>query len=541
MFMAALNSSAESKPTEDIGSSNACVQNKEFLFGENEGVYIYRHYGKNWYYREKDLKTNKWNNGESLKVGTNHDAARTKAIQQYLERQSKRARGILHKSITVKELTRRYLEHEQKRIKVTTKRGLTQDSYDGKIHKLSYWSTYIKENGHERRPIEDIPATLGELFASWIDDQPKAGYKNKPRSVSTINAAVGATKAMYYWANERSYIGHDDIPKFKYLDSSATHDVSDERQTLWEKEWEQLQNHLLAKSKDKSLKEIDRAKHEQTYWYFKLAFTTGMRLKEINTLRWNQVLTPIHETELSKKIKRSIYIPQTKTSRKRTITSEVSYIFNALQKLYESRGVDIDRNSETRVFFKLFTNRVDTESWVGDGAMVTRLDKAMKEIGLFQKLEKEMPPRRITPNSSRHYVATYLKVNEGWSWEDIALHLGHSKEETEKRYAKVTSAMITAKQKSKTGLSAIDTYSFNDSDGNRLPEELQKVARTLVAESGMNHPDQFSYEVVDGLLKLVLLLPEEEYKLAKQGIPEEEWSDLLQLQDGTQVLLRNIR
>ena len=85
MFMAALNSSAERKPTENIGSSNACVQNKEFLFGENEGVYIYRHYGKNWYYREKDLKTNKWNNGESLKVGTNHDAARTKAIQQYLE------------------------------------------------------------------------------------------------------------------------------------------------------------------------------------------------------------------------------------------------------------------------------------------------------------------------------------------------------------------------------------------------------------------------------------------------------------------------
>ena len=60
--------SEEKKPSEDEEESNKCVQNKELLFGENEGVYIYRHYGKNWYYREKDLKTNKWNNGESLKV-----------------------------------------------------------------------------------------------------------------------------------------------------------------------------------------------------------------------------------------------------------------------------------------------------------------------------------------------------------------------------------------------------------------------------------------------------------------------------------------
>ena len=540
MFMAALNSSAESKPTEDAGNSNSCVQQKEFLFGENEGVYIYRHYGKNWYYREKDLKTNKWNNGESLKVGTNHDAARTKAIQQYLERQSKRARGILQKSITVKELTRRFLEHEQKRIKVTTKRGLTQDSYDSKIHKLTFWSKYIKENGHERRPIEDIPATLGELFASWIDDLPKAGYRDRPRSVSTINACVGATKSMYFWANARGYIGHDDIPKFQYLDASSTHSASDERQILWEHEWKQLESHLLAKSKNKDLKEVDRAKHEQTYWFFKLAYTTGMRLKEINTLKWNQVITPVHETDLSKKIKRSIYIPQTKTSRRRTITSEVAHIFNGLEKLYASRGVEIDRKSETRVFFKLFTNRVDQESWVTDKAMVDRLDSAMGEIGLKQKLEKEMPPRRITPNSARHYVATYLKVNEGWSWEDIALHLGHSKEETEQRYAKVTSAMITAKKKSQTGLSAIDTYIFRDPEGNPLPEEKQAVARQQVTELGLTNADQFTYEVVDGAMRLVLLLPEEEYNLAKEGIPEEEWNDLWQLKDGTQVKIKRI-
>ena len=345
---------------------------------------------------------------------------------------------------------------------------------------------------------------------------------------------------MYFWANARGYIGHDDIPKFQYLDASSTHSASDERQTLWEHEWKQLESHLLSKSKNKDFKRIDRAKHEQTYWFFKLAYTTGMRLKEINTLRWNQVITPVHETDLSKKIKRSIYIPQTKTSRRRTITSEVAYIFNGLEKLYGSREVEIDRKSETRVFFKLFTNRVDQESFFTPKAMIDRLDAAMNEIGLQQKLEKEMPPRRITPNSARHYVATYLKVNEGWSWEDIALHLGHSKEETEQRYAKVTSAMITAKKKSKTGLSAIDTYIFKDKEGNPLPKELQAATRHLIAELGLSNPDQVTYEMVDGVLRLVLLLPKDEYDLAKEGIPEENWSDLLQLREGTQVLLREI-
>ena len=87
------------------------------------------------------------------------------------------------------------------------------------------------------------------------------------------------------------------------------------------------------------------------------------------------------------------------------------------------------------VFFKLYTHRIDRESWVTDKAMVDRLDKAMKETGLLKNLSRRLLHEE-SPNSSRHYVATYLKVNDGWSWEEIALHLGHSKEETEMRYAK---------------------------------------------------------------------------------------------------------
>ncbi len=533
---AAQKESTPSNTIDEITTRNKCVQHKEFLFPGNEDVYIYRHYGKNYYYREKDLKTNKWNNGETLRVGKNRDLAYANGVQQYIERQSRRARGVLQKSINCKELMRRYLEYEQKRIKVATARGLTQSSFDAKVQRLKYWQLYIKEQGHERRPIEDIPAHVGDLFASWIDNQPKQVYKDRPRDINTINAIVSATKAMYHWANDRGYIGHDDIPKFKYLDKIAGYDQSEERQILWEDEWHQLQDHLLARSKNKKLNELTRAKHEQTYWYFQLAYTTGMRLREINNLRWNEVITPVHEKGHSREVKRSIYIPKTKTGRKRMITAEASHIFNGLHQLYRKRGIEIDRQTDTRVFFKLHTHRHEFDKWVTDKTMVERLDAAMKEIGLYQKLEKEMPPRRITPNSSRHYCATYLKVNEGWSWEDIAMHLGHDKEQTQKRYAKVTSAMITAKQEAKRGLAAIDNYSFKDTKGKNRTANTQDELRSLFVRSALQYPDYITYEIVNGEPVMVLLLSEEEYSEAKKDF--EDQGDSYQLLDGTKFMLR---
>jgi integrase len=540
---AAQKESDPSGTTDEITSRNKCVQFKEFLFPGNEDTYIYRHYGRNYYYREKDLKTNKWNNGESLGVGKNRDLAYAKGVQQYIERQSRRARGVLQKSINCKELVRRYLEHEQKRIKVATARGLTQSSFDAKVQRLKYWQLYIKEQGHERRPIEDIPAHIGDLFASWIDNQPKQVYKDRPRDINTINAVVSATKAMYHWANDRGYIGHDDVPKFKYLDKIAGYDQSEERQILWEDEWHQLQDHLLARSKDTRLNELTRAKHEQTYWYFQLAYTTGMRLREINNLRWNEVITPVHEKGHSREVKRSIYIPKTKTGRKRMITAEVSHIFNGLHQLYRRRGIEIDRQTDTRAFFKLHTHRHEVDKWVADKTMVERLDAAMKEIGLFQKLENEMPPRRITPNSSRHYCATYLKVNEGWSWEDIAMHLGHDKEQTQKRYAKVTSAMITAKQKAKRGLAAIDEYEFKDDQGNTCSDIEQEIGRILLTNLALKKPDQFTYEIRNGELTPIFLLSKEQYQEFRKGCPEhiemrEDGTEWMDIGDGLYVLLR---
>ena len=172
-----------------------------------------------------------------------------------------------------------------------------------------------------------------------------------------------------------------------------------------------------------------------------------------------------------------------------------------LLKLYKSRGIDINPKSEQRVFFKLYTNKHDADSWYTDKAMVDRLDAAMKEIGLYQKLEKEMPPRRITPNSSRHYVATYKKVNENWSWDDIALFLGHDTEQTQKRYSKATSSMLSARKDKKSGIDSMDTFKFIDSNDPKDEEKNQRL-RKQYTEMLLNNPETVQGDIKDGKLDL---------------------------------------
>lgn len=511
--------------TSSVQEQNVCVQDKEYIFPQDypdwESVYIFRRYGKNYYFREKDPKTNEWLNAESLHVGTNRDKARQKAIQWYLERKSKRQRNVLHKSINSTELNRLYLLHKKDFINKRKRLGLSVESYDTLIHKLSYWLKYVKEKGHERRAIEDIPKEIGEKFGFWIEALPKQNHKDSDRSVGVINRNISATKSMYKWACKKGYIGESDIPAFENLDKTLAKSENEERDTLWEDEWKKLENHIAMMSKNKKVSALNRAKYTQDYWYFKLAYETGMRLIEVNNLTWDKVQAPRHETGSSREINRSIYIEKTKNGRKRTITSPVAYIFNGLEKLYKERGVTIDRTSNSRVFFKIQTHKCIQDQWNTDKAMVDRLDDHMERIGLLQKLSSEVPARRITPNSARHYFCTYKKVNDNWSWERIALHVGHDASLTEHRYSKATSAMINAKAEKTTGFESIDSYVFKKDGVDPYPEDVQIKLREAVTRMGLNHPDMVQVEIENGNLNFVLNLDEEALRKANAPINDE--------------------
>ena len=374
---------------------NKVIQEKTLLFPPRDNVFIYRHKGLNWYYVERTGRI-EWTIYERnlLRVGTDKESAFVKAEEWYINKEIVKKAGVLRKSINTAELIRRYMAHQQQRITVATKKGLTQESFDAKFQKLTYWQNFIIEKGFETTPVYKIPRALLNSSDYGYSICPKA-YQDR-ESVETINACIGTAQALYHWAThkDRTYVGKEHFPDFQRLDDVAR-DARDERDILTEEEWKQLEDHLHKKSTDKSLKEIDRAKNAQTYWYFKLAYQTGMRLKEIN-LRWSQVTEPRYEQGIAKDTFRRIYIPLTKTGRKRTIASEVAAIFNAIHNLYKERGIDIDRKSDTKVFFKLYTHRHDIDSWVTDKAMVDRLDKSMKEIGLYEKLQRENPQENHT-------------------------------------------------------------------------------------------------------------------------------------------------
>ena len=173
--------------------------------------------------------------------------------------------------------------------------------------------------------------------------------------------------------------------------------------------------------------------------------------------------------------------------------------------------------------------------------MADQLDKAMKETGLYQKLEKEMPPRRITPNSARHYVATYKKVNENWDWDKIALFLGHEPEMTRRRYSKVTSAMLSAKEEIGTGLAAIDQAVFKDPEDNIYPEFYQEQLREIAINFVLSSLEYVTFKMINGEPTQVILLSEQDLKDIKEEIPDFKDGTILSLKDGIRFLLRGKR
>lgn len=123
------------------------------------------------------------------------------------------------------------------------------------------------------------------------------------------------------------------------------------------------------------------------------------------------------------------------------------------------------------------------------------------------------------------------------------MHLGHDKEQTEKRYAKVTSAMITARKKAKSGLSAIDEYIFTDGEGNIASEIEQEVGRTIFANWALRNPSGFTYEIQNGELTPIFLVSEEQYNEIITECPEHverrsDGTEWFEADDGFYVLLR---
>ena len=479
--------SGETQPAE----SNKVLQAKEWIYADCFEAYICRYKGKNYYYSDNLRDQNKFCQPISLKVGTNREAALVKARELYRERGSLQARGIFNKSITTKELFDLYLKDQAYRIHKETKTGLIQESYDAKIQKLGYWIRFIESEGYKNKKIEQIPPSFGRKFKDWIYKQPKERYKDRPRDIQTINAYVGAAKAMYKFALDEKHIGYDDTPQFEYFDS-VIEDDKIKRSVLSSGEWTILQFYMYKKYWKTIDPELPPAKLQvcrQFALYIQLQYETGARMKELDDLRWKQITEPAHVHGPHKDLNKDIYIPQSKTRRKRTFTANITDIINGIKQVHKDCGIPQD--PEGRVFVKI-ENTPKLDEWFGREAVARFLKKMLKESGLDEKLSAEFPQRNITLNSARHYFATKAIVDWGWDYKLTSAHMGNSAQEIENRYSKHTANILAGEKMKDIGTNQYAEMEIRRPDGSvdeAETEQWQRIFRGLPRSAPLPEPD----------------------------------------------------
>ena len=486
----------ETQPAE----SNKVLQAKEWIYADCYEAYICRYKGRNYYYADNLRDQNKFCQPISLKVGTNREAALVKARELYRERGSLQARGIFNKSITTKELFDLYIKDQSYRIHKETKTGLIQKSYDAKLKRLKYWIRFIESLGYKNKKIEQIPPSVGRKYKDWIYKEPKERYKDRPRDIQTINAIIGAAKAMYKFALDEKHIGYDDTPQFEYFDS-VVEDDKIKRSVLHPREWKQLLWHMRDKYwHQDAIDHLPPAKLQvcrQFALYIILQYETGARMKELDDMRWKQITEPAHVHGAMADLNKDFYIPQSKTRRKRTFTANATATINLIKQVHEDCGISY--NPEGRVFVKI-ENTPKLDEWFGREAVARFLKRMLKECGLTEKLDAEFPQRTITLNSARHYFATKAIVRWGWDYKLTAAHMGNSAQEIENRYSKHTSNILTGEKMKDVGMNRYADYKLKRPDGSINEEEteqIQRMLRGLPRTTPRPEPDPDTILVID--------------------------------------------
>ena len=470
---------AEASGGTRAGESNKVLQAKEWIWGDCDEAYICKYKGKNYYYADNLKDKNKFCQPISLKVGTNREAALHKARNWYKERGAQQVQGVFNKSINTKELFDLYVKSESYRIHQETQTGLIQESYDAKLQRLKYWTRYIDSLGHKNTKIENIPKSIGKQYKDWIYRLPKERYKDRPRDIQTINAIVGAAKAMYKYALDAEHIGHNSVPIFKRFDAVPDDDRI-KRSVLLKNEWLYLSERMFEKYfRPIEEQDLPKAKvyvNRQFVLYLLLQYETGARMKELDELKWKQITEPAFMKGAMRDLNKDIYIPRSKTARQRTFTANVTDILNFIRRVHEDCGIPYD--PEGRVFIKI-ENNPKPDEWFGREAIARFLKKELVDSGLQEKLDAEFPKRNITLNSARHYFATRAIVEWGWDYKTTSTHMGNSAHEIETRYSKHTSNMLTAARMKEVGSNPLAEKEILNEDGSIDKEETEQFQRQL--------------------------------------------------------------
>ena len=422
----------------DTEPENKIFQDKILIYPGSEDAFIFR-YGttksKNYYLRIY-CKETKQIYKKSLRTANKEEAV-VKARNIYAETYGKLSRGEKTKSLTTRTLIEKYLEQEFKRISPLPKAGITKETYETKKQYLSVWERFIREElKMADSKLENIQPERTRDFQYWLNRQEKLFYTSKKGfSAEYVNSIISEVNRMYRQVAIRDkYLSLALMPQ---IDKAKAQPNTDPKRHILEvPEWEALATYLRTNRylKPEGSSKLEQAKRAIFREYMGIAYSTGMRPKELLGLTWNDVRVNISDSKDNQKIFRLLEVraSNSKTGKKRVVNAPVARRLQRLSKVYKDIGMTMEPRDY--IFRNPTWERQNKNIQYGQPAFSKRLEKALVEAGIQEELDKT--GRKITLYSSRHFYTT-LRLQNGLNIHLLARQLGTSTTYIDQTYSHI--------------------------------------------------------------------------------------------------------
>lgn len=436
----------QEQSSKDPKTGNKIFQDKLFVYPGIQDACIFR-YGttkaKNYYLRIY-CKETKQSYKKSLKT-SNTEEAIVKARSIYAETYGKLSRGEKTKSLTTISLIALYLEREQRRISPLPKAGITQASFETKKQYLNVWKRYVDEELKMiESKLENIPVERTRDFKYWLERQEKQFYADrKGYSADYINSIISEVLRMYKTVAVRDkYLSLTLLPQ---IDKAKAQPNTDPKRHILEvPEWEALATYLRTNKylKPEGSSKLEQVKRAIFREYMGIAYSTGMRPKEILGLKWKDVRVNITDSKENQKVYRIVEVraDNSKTGKKRSVNAPIARRLQRLEKAY--RDIGMTKEPEDFIFRNPTWERQNKNIPYKQPAFTKRLDAVLNESNIQNELDKT--GRRITLYSSRHFYTT-LRLQNGLNIHLLAKQLGTSTTYIDQTYSHIQVELNTEK------------------------------------------------------------------------------------------------
>ena len=261
-------------------------------------------------------------------------------------------------------------------------------------------------------------------------------------SESTVRNEVSTIKMLFKWLYEEDYT---DFPSLQQPDLAYSHHNVDRelvrRQTFTKSEYRQFYTKArtyVARSHNKNISDEEMLWRELARDYFLFAANSGMRSGELRQMTWDNIayrggVVGDKAVELV-----MVHVPArtTKVRRERT--------FMCAGKQFLERWAEVSGRREGLVF------SVDGICEIANSTIVRHFNKILKLTDIPKDRQKQ-----LVPYSFRHYCVSRMVLDNGLSFEKVALALGTSVKQIERTYLHLNEEAMfktgAARFKSKSG------------------------------------------------------------------------------------------